>query len=62
MTEDQKENRIERRAICEAEKVPEEEIQAMFKKHPQIYGIADYTEKQDGLPEENLLVDRGGAS
>jgi hypothetical protein len=39
MTEDQNELRIERRAICEADKVPEEAIQAIFKSHPQIYGI-----------------------
>ena len=39
MTDTQKEARSERRAICAAENVPEEAIQAIFKRYPEIYGI-----------------------
>lgn len=49
MTEAEQEARTERRAICLCEKVPQEQIDVMFKKYVDIFGIADYTEKQGEL-------------
>ena len=41
MTADQAEARAERRAICEADRVPEETIKAIFRAYPSIYGYDD---------------------
>ena len=49
MTETQTENRIERRAYCEADNVPESEIQAIFRAYPAIFGIETRTETQESL-------------
>jgi hypothetical protein len=49
MTEDQKEAREERTAICECEKIPEIEIERIFKSRSDIYGISDRTEVQGNL-------------
>lgn len=49
MTADQQEARAERRAICEADHVPAAEIEKIFKRYPEIYGIADYQERQGEL-------------
>lgn len=49
MTEIQRENREERRAICEVEKIPESEIQSVFREYPAIFGIESREELQEGL-------------
>ena len=49
MTEDQRENREERRAIMQVEKVPEVEIEKLFKSKPDVYGIADDESKQGDM-------------
>ena len=49
MTQDQQELRAERQAICAADHVPQEEIEKIFKRFPELYGIADYEEKQTSM-------------
>ena len=49
MTEDQQELRAERQAICQTSRVPQEEIEKIFKRFPELYGIADYEEKQASM-------------
>lgn len=49
MTETQTENRTERRAYCEADNVPESEIQSIFRRYPELYGIEARTETQESL-------------
>ena len=49
MTGAEKEARAERQAICQASRVPQEEIEKIFKRFPELYGIADYEEKQGEL-------------
>ena len=49
MTELQQELREERRAIMSAECETEEAVQAVFRRYREIYGIEDYSEKQQEL-------------
>ena len=49
MTETQQEAREERTAIMAAESVPQAQIDAVFRRYVEIYGIADYQETQGEL-------------
>lgn len=55
MTEEQQQARAERRAICECESVPEEEIHKIFLAYKWIFGIEDKTEIQELLIETNSM-------
>lgn len=49
MTDIQQEARTERRAICEADHVPEEEIQKIFKAYPWLFGAEEDKSVQGSL-------------
>ncbi len=49
MTPDQAENRFERVAIMMVEGMSEEDAERYCDTRPDLYGIRDYTEKQEGM-------------
>ena len=49
ITDDQRENRLERKCICEVENVTLDEIEKIFNAFPQLYGIEEQDVSQHEL-------------